>query len=196
MDGAAVRRRTGHDSELLRQMVEKLQQVKLIPQPADRAHGYLVSELYGYPYQRNRLMDRFGDQVRHGELVASHPEKLYQDVPPALFSLLPDQEVANLDEKKRAITLEICDMTSGLDCHEIRPARLSWKKRELGSVMTTCPWLPSRTNSTMHGSRPPAFRGSTQSHRDEHREFANPRNLVRPLGLSPSRKPWPSDPQG
>jgi CubicO group peptidase (beta-lactamase class C family) len=60
-----------------------------------------------------------GDQVVIDALVARHQQGQIKDVHQPLFDLLPDQGVANLDEKKKAITLEnFLTMTSGLDCHE------------------------------------------------------------------------------
>ncbi len=112
----------GMDSEKLAQMVEHIQQEKLnLHSLLIVRNGYLVTELYLYPYSANQVHWVMSvTKSVMSALVGIALEKGYlKNVNQTLFSLLPDQGVANLDEKKKAITLEdLLTMTSGLDCNE------------------------------------------------------------------------------
>jgi len=112
----------GMDSEKLAQMAEHIQQEELdLHSLLIVRNGYLVNELYVHPYsagQAHWVMSVTKSVI--GALVGIAIQQGYiKDVHQPLFSLLPDQEVANLDENKKAITLEdLLTQTSGLDCRE------------------------------------------------------------------------------
>ncbi len=189
---------------MLAQMVEHIQQEKLDLHSLLIVHnGYLVSELYVYPYateQVHQIMSVtksvIGTAGRH-----RHPERLIKDVHQPLFSLLPDQGVANLDEQKKAITLEdFLTMTSGLDCNEnpapgeaYMQASQNWVQFVLDQPMAT---QPGKTfyycTSAVQLLSAVLQKVSGMSAR----EFAN-QNLFAPLGIGPIPEArWPSDPQG
>jgi CubicO group peptidase (beta-lactamase class C family) len=114
----------GMDSEMLAQMVEHIQAEKLdLHSLLIVRNGYLVSELYVYPYSAGQAHWVFSvTKSVIGTLVGIAIGQGYiQDVHQTLYSLLPDQETINLDKEKKAITLEdLLTMTSGLDCNENR----------------------------------------------------------------------------
>jgi Tol biopolymer transport system component/CubicO group peptidase (beta-lactamase class C family) len=194
----------GMDSEKLSGMVEHIQQEKLnLHSLLIVRNGYLVSEIYVYPYSAGQV--HFIASVTKsvmGTLTGIAIQKGYiQDVQQSLFSLLPDQEVVNLDEEKKAITLEdLLTMTSGLDCHEnpapgeaFMQASQNWVQFMLDLPMAAQP-----------GTRFNYCTGAVQvlsailqkATGMSAREFAN-QNLFAPLGIGPiSEASWPSDPQG
>jgi CubicO group peptidase (beta-lactamase class C family) len=112
----------GMDSEKLVQMIEYIQEEKLdLHSMLIVRNGYLVSELYVYPYSAGQAQGVMSvTKSVMGTLIGIAIEKGYiKNVHQSLFSLLSDEEVANLDEQKKSITLEdLLTMTSGLDCHE------------------------------------------------------------------------------
>jgi CubicO group peptidase (beta-lactamase class C family) len=194
----------GMDSAKLADMVEHIQQEKLdLNSLLIVRNGYLVSELYVYPYSENQV--HFVASVTKsvtGALVGiAIQQGSIQDANQPLFTLLPDQGVANLDEQKEAITLEdLLTMTSGLDCHE-NPAPGE-------AFMQTSPnWVQFMLDLPMAAQPGTTFNYCTgavelisailqQATGMSAREFAN-RNLFAPLGIGPiSEAQWPSDPQG
>jgi CubicO group peptidase (beta-lactamase class C family) len=193
----------GMDSEKLAQMVEHVQQAKLnLHSLLVVRNGYLVSELYAYPYSAGQAHWQMSvTKSVIDALIGIAIQKGYiKDVHQPLFSLLPDQDVANLDDKKKAITLEnFLTMTSGLDCHE-NPA--PGEPSMQGSV----DWVQFMLNRPMATQPGTAFNYCTgavevlsailqKATGLSAREFAN-ENLFGPIGIGPvSETHWPSDPQ-
>lgn len=192
------------DSELLAQMVENIQQEKLdLHSLLIARNGYLVSELYAYPYsaeQAHWIASVTKSVI--GTLVGIAIQKGYiKDVNQPLFSLLPDEGVANLDEMKQAITLEdLLTMTSGLDCHDnpapgeaYMEASENWVKFMSDQPMAAQPGAQfNYCTGAVHLLSAVLQRASGMSAR----EFAN-QNLFAPLGIEPIPEArWPSDPQG
>ena len=193
----------GMDSEMLAQMVENIQEEKLnLHSLLIVRNGFLVSELYVYPYSAGRV--HFVASVTKSvidALVGIAIQKGYlKDVQQPLFSLLPEQGVANLDEQKKAITLEdLLTMTSGLDCHEnpapgemFMQASPNWVQFMLDLPMVAQPGTKfnycTGAAQVLSAILQKATGMST-------REFAN-QNLFAPLGIGPvSEERWPSDPQ-
>ena len=186
----------GMDSEKLAQMVEHIQQEKLdLHSLLIVRNGYLVSELYAYPYsagQAHWIMSVTKSVI--DALVGIAIQKGYiKDVHQPLFSLLPDQGVANLDEKKKAITLEdFLTMTSGLDCHE-NPAPgepFMQASAELGSIHAGSAHGRAARDEVqlLHGRRRGAFGDSPESHRDDAPASLPTRTCSARSGLDPSRK--------
>jgi CubicO group peptidase (beta-lactamase class C family) len=194
----------GMDSEKLAQMVEHIQQEQLdLHSLLIVRNGYLVNELYVYPYSAGQV--HFIASVTKsvmGMLVGIAIQKGYlKDVQQPLFSLLPDQGIANLNEEKKAITLEdLLTMTSGLDCHET-PAPGE------ASMQASPNWAQFMLNLPMAAQPGTQFNYCTDAVQVlsailqkatgmSAREFAND-NLFAPLGIGPiSEARWPSDPQG
>jgi CubicO group peptidase (beta-lactamase class C family) len=194
----------GMDSAKLADMVEHIQQEKLdLDSLLIVRNGYLVTELYVYPYSAKQV--HFVASVTKsvmGALVGiAIQQGSIQDLNQPLFSLLPSQGAASLDEQKQAITLEdLLTMTSGLDCHE-NPAPGE-------AIMQASPnWVQFMLDLPMVAQPGSAFNYCTgavellsailqQATGVSAREFAN-RNLFAPLGIGPILEAqWPSDPQG
>ncbi len=194
----------GMDSEKLAQMVEHIQQEQLdLHSLLIVRNGYLVSELYAYPYSAGQV--HFIASVTKsviGALVGIAIQKGdIKDVQQPLFSLLPDQGVANLDDQKKAITLEdLLTQTSGLDCHENpMPGEASmqtsqnWVQFMLDLPMVAPPGTKFNYCTGAIQVLSAVLRKTTGM---SAREFAN-QNLFAPLGIGPiSEARWPSDPQG
>jgi CubicO group peptidase (beta-lactamase class C family) len=194
----------GMDSEKLAQMVEHIQQQQLnLHSLLIVRNGYLVSEMYGYPYSAGQV--HFIASVTKsviGMLVGIAMQKGYiKDVHQTLFSLLPGQGVANLNEEKQAITLEdLLSMTSGLDCHEnpapgeaFMQASGNWVQFMLDLPMAAPPGTKFNYCTSAVQLLSAILQKATGM---SAREFAN-QNLFSPLGIGPiSEERWPSDPQG
>jgi CubicO group peptidase (beta-lactamase class C family) len=194
----------GMDSAKLADMVERIQQEKLaLDSLLIVRNGYLVSELYGYPYSAKQV--HFLASVTKsviGALVGiAIQQGSIRDVRQPLFSLLPDQGVANLDAQKQAITLEdLLTMTSGLDCHEnpapgepVMQASQNWVQFMLDLPMAA---QPGTTFNYCTGAVELISAILQQATGMSAREFAN-QKLFAPLGIGPiSEAQWPSDPQG
>jgi CubicO group peptidase (beta-lactamase class C family) len=194
----------GMDSEKLAQMVEHIQQEQLdLHSLLIVRNGYLVSEIYAYPYSAGQV--HFIASVTKsviGALVGIAIQKGdIKDVQQPLFSLLSDQGVANLDEEKKAITLEdLLAMTSGLDCHENpAPGEVSmqtsqnWVQFMLDLPMVAQPGTKFNYCTSAIEVLSAVLQKATGM---SAREFAN-QNLFAPLGIGSIQEAlWPSDPQG
>jgi CubicO group peptidase (beta-lactamase class C family) len=194
----------GMDSEKLAQLVDHIQEEKLnLHSLLIVRNGYLVSEMYVYPYSAGQV--HFIASVTKsviGALVGIAIQKGdIKDVQQPLFSLLPEQGVANLDDQKKAITLEnLLTQTSGLDCHEnpapgeaFMEASQNWVQFMLDQPMVAQPGTKfNYCSGAVHLLSAVIQKATGMSAR----EFAN-QNLFSPLGIgSVSGALWPSDPQG
>ena len=109
-----------------------------------------------------------------------------------MFRLLPDLGVANLNEEKKAITLEdLLTMTSGLDCHENPAPREAFMQASPNWVqfMLHLPVAaqPGTKFNYCTGAIEVLSAVLQKATRMSAREFAN-QNLFAPLGIGPSRK--------
>jgi CubicO group peptidase (beta-lactamase class C family) len=193
----------GMDSEKLAQMVEHIQQAKLdLHSLLIVRNGYLVSELYAYPYSAGQAhsIASVTKSVIDALVGIAIQQGYIKDVHQPLFSLLPDQGVANLDEKKKAITLEnLLTMTSGLDCHEnpasgepSMQASANWVRFMLDRPMAA---QPGTTFNYCTGAVEVLSAILQKATGMSAREFAN-KNLFGPIGIEPIPEArWPSDPQ-
>lgn len=192
----------GIDSEVLAQMVDHIQTEQLpIHSLLIVRNGYLVSEIYGYPYSANQVhwIASVTKSVI-GALVGIALEQGYiKNVHQALSSLLPDSNVANLDETKKTITLEnFLTLTTGLDCNDNRDfplmlASTNWVDFALNLPMATKPGAQfNYCTDAVHVLSAILQKATGLSTR----EFAN-KTLFAPLGIGPIPEArWPSDPQG
>jgi CubicO group peptidase (beta-lactamase class C family) len=194
----------GMDSEKLAQMVEHIQQEKLnLHSLLIVRNGYLVSEVYVYPYSAGQV--HFIASVTKsvvGTLTGIAIQKGYiKNVQQPLFSLLPEQGVVNLDDQKKAITLEnLLTQTSGLDCHEtpapgeaFMETSQNWVQFMLDQPMVAQPGTKFNYCSGAVHLLSAVLQKATGMGA---REFAN-QNLFAPLGIgSISEARWPPDPQG
>lgn len=86
-------------------------------------HGYLVAEMYRYPYTADTLHDqRSVTKSNVATLVGiAINEGAISGIDAPLLSFFPDQTVENVDARKQAITLEnMLTMSSGLQWDESR----------------------------------------------------------------------------
>jgi CubicO group peptidase (beta-lactamase class C family) len=194
----------GVDSEKLAQMVDHIQEENLnLHSLLIVRNGYLVSEIYVYPYSAGQV--HFIASVTKsviGALVGIAIQKgNIKDIQQPLFSLPPEQGVANLDDRKKAITLEnLLTQTSGLDCHENPAPReasmetsQNWVQFMLDQPMIAQPGTKfNYCSGAVHLLSAVLQKATGMSAR----EFAN-QNLFAPLGIGPIPEAlWPSDPQG
>jgi CubicO group peptidase (beta-lactamase class C family) len=194
----------GMDSEMLAQMVEHIHAEKLdLHSLLIVRNGYLISELYVYPYSAGQAHWVFSvTKSVIGTLVGIAIQQGYiKDVHQTLFSLLPDQEAENLDEDKKAITLEeLLTMTSGLNCNENREpgkpfmeASQNWVQFMLDQPVVARPGTKFNYCTSAVQLLSAVLQNATGM---SARQFAN-QNLFAPLGIQPALEArWPSDPQG
>jgi CubicO group peptidase (beta-lactamase class C family) len=194
----------GMDSGVLAQMVESLQQGKIaLNSLLIIRNGYLVTEVYIAPYTATQTDYIFSvTKSVIGALVGIAIDKgNIKGVDQPLFELLSDQGVKNLDEQKKAITLEnLLTQTSGLKCPDNPgPGETSMEASEN--------WVQFMLDQPMEappGSKFNYCTGTTHlisailsnSTGMSAREFAN-EYLFKPLGIGPITEAyWGSDPQG
>ena len=200
----ALPEEVGMDSGTLAQMANHIGQEDLdLNSLLIVRHGYLVTEIYRYPYSEGQThwVASVTKSVM-GALVGIALDQGYlKDVHETLFSLLPDQGVAYLDDNKQAISLEdLLTQTSGLDCHE-NPApgepRMESSANWVGFVENLPMAAPPGTTFNYCTAAAQLLSAALQRVTGEtSREFAN-QNLFAPLGIGPvSETQWPSDPQG
>jgi len=194
----------GMDSELLARMVEYIQQEKLaLHGLLIIRNGYLVSELYVNPYsaEQPHWVASVTKSVVSTLVGIAIQKGFIKDVKQTLFSLLPSQSAANLDDQKKAITLEdLLTMTSGLDCHE-NPAP---GETDFRSSQNWVQFILDLPMAAQPGTKFNYCTGAVEllsailqkAAGMSTREFAN-QNLFAPLGIGPITEAlWPSDPQG
>jgi CubicO group peptidase (beta-lactamase class C family) len=194
----------GMDSERLVQMVEHIREEKLdLHSLLIVRNGYLVSELYLYPYSAGQAHDVMsvtksviatlvGIAIQQGRIKNVHER---------LLSLLPAREIANLDDQKKAITLEhLLTQTSGLDCPDVPgPEEMymesseDWVQFMLDQPMAA---KPGSTFQYCTGATHLVSAILQNATGMSAREYAN-QVLFGPLGVDPIPEArWPSDPQG
>jgi CubicO group peptidase (beta-lactamase class C family) len=193
----------GMDSETLARMVEHVAHEGLdLHSLLVIRNGYLVTELYPHPYsagQPHWVMSVTKSVI--GTLVGIAIERGFiKDVKQTLGSLLPMEDLAGLDEAKKAITVEdVLTQRSGLDCPFESTGQpggaegQTWLQAALDQQLSSKPGTKFNycTNAThVLSAVLQKATGMTA------REFAN-RVLFAPLGIGPiSQALWPSDPQG
>ncbi len=201
---SAAPEEVGMDSEKLAQMVEHIQQEKLgLHSLLIVRNGYLVTELYAYPYSASQVhwVMSVTKSVMSSLVGIAIQKGAIKDVHQTLFSIISDQGVANLDDKKKAITIEdLLTMTSGLDCHE-NPAPGE------ANFMTSDNWVQFMEDLPMTAQPGTTFNYCTgavellsavieKTTGLNARMFAN-LNLFTPLGIElVTEARWPPDPQG
>jgi CubicO group peptidase (beta-lactamase class C family) len=194
----------GMDSVKLAQMAEQIQKDHLnIHSLLVIRNGYLVDELYLYPYSAEQahwvmsvtksvMSTLFGIAIQQGYI---------RDVHQPVSELLPPQDVTNLDDKKKALTLnEFLTMTSGLDCHETpapdepyMQASDNWVQFILNLPVIAKPGMEFNYCTGTIEVLSAILQNTTGM---TTRDFAN-KNLFTPLGIGPiDESRWPSDPQG
>lgn len=194
----------GMDSETLARMVEHVGEEGLdLHSLLVIRNGYLVSELYPHPYSADQVHSVFSvTKSVIGTLIGVAIQKSYiQDVEQPLVSLLPEQDVADIDVAKKAITLEdVLTQTSGLDCPDdpltgqpAAPAGASWVQFALAQPLSAQPGTKfNYCTGTTHLLSAVLQKATGMTAR----EFAN-QVLFAPLGIGPiPEERWPSDPQG
>ncbi len=195
----------GMDSTILAQMLaEHIQQEKLdLHSLLIVRNGYLVTEFYQYPYSAGQVHWVMSvTKSVMSALVGIAIQKGYiKDVKQTLFSILPEQGVANLDDKKKAITIEdLLTMTSGLDCHE-NPGPGDpnvWASNNWVQFMSDLPMVAQPLTQFNYCTGAVELLSAVISKTCglDARMFGN-LNLFAPLGIGVlSDQRWPPDPQG
>jgi CubicO group peptidase (beta-lactamase class C family) len=167
-------------------------------------NGYLVSEVYVYPYSMEQAQDAYSvTKSVIATLVGIAIQKGFiKDVHQTLFSLFPSERVTNLDAEKKAIIIEnLLAQTSGLDCNDNSAttgiaARMlceNWVNFVLSEAMVTPPGEEFNYSTSTIEVLSAVIQQTTGM---SAREFAN-QYLFSPLGIGaiPIER-WPSDPQG
>ena len=194
----------GMDSEQLVQMVDAIQEQQLpIHSLLIVRNGYLISEIYAYPYSAGQVQSIASvTKSVIGALVGIAIEQGYiKDVYQPLLSFFPDENISNLDPDKQAITLEdLLTLTAGLDCQDtpapdkpVMEASQNWIDFMLNLPMASKPGTKfnycSGVVHLLSGILQKATGMST-------RQFAN-KVLFSQIGIGPiSEARWPPDPQG
>jgi CubicO group peptidase (beta-lactamase class C family) len=201
---SAMPEEEGMDSARLADMVDRIQQEKMaLNSLLIVRNGYLVTELYAYPYSAGQVhfIASVTKSVMSALVGIAIAQGSIKDVHQTLFSLLPAKGAANLDAQKQAITLEdLLTMTSGLDCHEnpapgeaFMQASPDWVQFMLDLPMAA---QPGTTFNYCTAAVELVSAIVQQATGMSAREFAN-QNLFAPLGIGPvSEAQWTPDPQG
>ena len=194
----------GMDSEKLAQMVEYIQESKLpLHSLLIVRGGYLVAEIYAHPYSAGQPhhVQSVTKSVISALTGIAIQRGFIKDVDQTLLSLVSAENVKNLDEAKKSITLEnLLTLTTGLDCADnaapdkpVMQASEDWTQFVLDLPMTEAPGAKFvYCTSAVHllSAILQNVTGMTA------REFAN-QELFAPLGIpAVSEESWPSDPQG
>lgn len=194
----------GMDSELLAQMMEHIQQEQLnIHSLLIVRNGYLVTELYLYPYsaeQAHQVMSVTKSVI--GTLVGIAIQQGYiKDIHQPVVDLLLNQRGTKLEDQKKRITLEnLLTQTSGLACPDIpAPGETSMEGSENWVQLMLDQPMVDQPGTTFHyctGATHLVSAVLQKATGMSAREFAN-QYLFGPLGIGPiPEERWPSDPQG
>jgi CubicO group peptidase (beta-lactamase class C family) len=191
----------GMDSEMLGRMFQQVedQQLNLHSLLIVR-NGYLVTEAYFHPYDQDQpqYLASISKSVI-STLVGIAIQKGYiQDIEETLVSFFPDRTIANLDARKKAITLQdLLTLRAGLACSQGYFSGMDqssdWVQFMLDTPMAEQPGTKfNYCGGAVHLLSAILQRTTGMSTR----EFAN-RFLFEPIGIArvPDTR-WPADPQG
>jgi len=191
----------GMDSEMLARMFQQVkdQQLNLHSLLIIR-NGYLVTEAYFHPY--NPDQPQYLASVTKSvisTLVGIAIQKGYiQDIDQTLVSYFPDRTIANLDARKKAITLrDMLTLTAGLTCGKAFFSDMEqsndWVQFMLDAPMAEQPGTKfNYCGGAVHLLSAILQKTTGMSTLD----FAN-RFLFEPIGIAGVPEPrWPTDPQG
>ena len=194
----------GMDTARLADMLERIQQqAYAIDSVTIVRHGYLVLDAYRYPFHKGMThyihsctksitSALIGIALDHGDLTTVHQP---------LLALFPAHPIANVDARKRAITLEhLLTMTTGLQCRDSHV--YNWAG--LWQMMRSRNWASFVLDLPMAeapGERFEYCEGASyllavilqQTTQMRPLEFAK-RHLFAPLGITEVR--WRASPQG
>jgi CubicO group peptidase (beta-lactamase class C family) len=194
----------GMDSGTLVKMIDSIQQEQLpLHSLLIVRNGYLVSEIYPYPYTANQvhIVQSVTKSVL-GALVGIAIEQGYiKDVHQPLFNMVGKENASNHDKDKEAITLEnLLTMTAGFDCTDdptlgkpIMQNSEDWVDFMLNSPMVS---KPGKKFNYCTGEAQLLSAILQKATGMQTRSFAN-QVLFSQLGIKPRTETlWPSDPQG
>ncbi len=109
----------GMDSSYIRSMIEFIQeQQKEIHSLLIIRNGYLVTEAYFYPYQKGikQNLDSCTKSITSALVGIAINEGYIKSINDKAVSFFPDVKIANLDKRKKALTLEhLLKMAAGFD---------------------------------------------------------------------------------
>ena len=191
----------GIDSELLAKALEFRQQHELnLHSMLVVRHGYIVTDVYFYPFARGAGHDIASiAKSIISTLIGIAIDKGYiQSIKQPVLDFFPERTVANVDVRKKAMTLEhLLTMTSGLDSHDEDETTL-WQMRaspDWVQFMLDLPMMEA-PGSRFNYSEGVAHLLSaiiTETTGMNALAFAQ-KYLFQPLGIS--NVSWPADPQG
>ncbi len=166
-------------------------------------NGYLVADVYYDPYTAGQPVPvaSVTKSIMSALVGIATDKGLIKDERAALLSFFPEKAVANLDDRKKAVTLQdLLTMTSGFDYPDTSDRSLSalFESKDWISFMLDRPVVtaPGSTFSYSTGSAHLLSGVLSKATGISAREFAN-ENLFLPLGIAPvDAEHWGSDPQG
>ena len=192
----------GLDSNMLAEAVEFVLRENV------RAHsllvirnGFVVADVYFYPYMPNTRHDvaSVTKSITSTLIGMAVDRGLIKDVSQPVLSLFPDRRAANLDDRKKTMTIEhLLMMQSGLQCVN-SPTEVTlfqmlgspdWIQFMLDLPMTDPPGARFAYNSGAVHLLSAIIRKTCGM---KAQEFAQ-RSLFEPLGISDVA--WPTDPRG
>ncbi|MGE5224497.1 MAG: serine hydrolase domain-containing protein, partial [Omnitrophica WOR_2 bacterium] len=164
-------------------------------------NGYLVLEAYYNPYtNRNRHSLESITKSVIGALVGiAIDKKTIQNDRQKVLSFFPDLTIANLDNRKKSLTLaHLLSLTSGFDCRDDAPAIYSNQGENRTQVTLNLPMISDPGQSWFYCSRAVDLLSAIVQKRVkmDTRTFAN-NYLFDPLGIAITpESSWDVDPQG
>jgi CubicO group peptidase (beta-lactamase class C family) len=149
----------GMDAALLAEAYEAIQNNDLdIHSLLVIRHGYLVAEMYSYPYTADTLHDQRSITKSNTATmigIAIHDGAI-SGVDATMLSFFPNQAITNVDARKRAITIkDMLTMSSGLDSDDATTFR------DMVSSADWTAWMLNRPVTEEPGTRFNYSSGST-----------------------------------
>ncbi|MBZ0303972.1 MAG: beta-lactamase family protein [Anaerolineae bacterium] len=149
----------GMNSALLAEAYEAIQDKNLdIHSLLVIRHGYLVAEMYRYPYTADALHDQRSITKSNTATMigVAINDGAISGVDATMLSFFPDQIIANVDARKEAITIkDMLTMSSGLDSDDATTFR------EMVSSSDWTAWMLNRPVTEEPGARFNYSSGST-----------------------------------
>lgn len=166
-------------------------------------NGYLVTEAYYHPYTSSQphVIASVTKSVISALTGIAIEQGLIKDVSQPVITFFPDRTIQNLDENKKALTVEhLLSLTSGLGCNDAPGSGVPGMEQSEDWIqfMLDLPMVeePGKTYNYCSGAVQLLSAVLQKATGMTTREYAN-QNLFKPLGISEiTETRWGSDPQG